>query len=117
MSRPEWIYGPSSTIVQRAVPDGAPFAQYLNVGGATVDIANVAGHTDQDRLTHTQAICLGCGALHAVEWLYDGQWDNSVGDFARLRDEGGERAIPQVRNWAQAHASTCRAMPTPEATR
>lgn len=104
MSRPEWIYGPSGTIAQKAVPIGPPFARYLTVGGATVELAKVVGYGDSDRLTHTRAVCTGCNALHAIEWLYQG-------DYTQLRDEDGQRATPQVRDWAQDHASTCRAMP------
>ena len=79
-------------------------SRYLTVGGATVDITKIAGYVDRPEPTHTQAICTGCEETHAVEWLYQGS-------YGQLRDEDGQRATPQARDWAQEHASICRAMP------
>lgn len=76
-------------------PEGV-IARYLTVGGNTVDL------TETDRDEHgggvyvTYANCNGCPATWSAHW-----------------ENGHELAIAQVRDWAQSHAETCRAMPRP----
>jgi hypothetical protein len=75
-------------------------AQYLTVGGATVEIQAV----DSPDIVYTAA-CTGCAEKQPF----------TSGD-ARY-GTNGEYAVRQViaeaRAWAQPHASVCRALPNP----
>ena len=73
---------------QTAWPEGV-IARYLTVGGATVDVTD---RRTEDYLRYA-ADCTGCG----------NRWTH-----------GDER---YAREWAQAHAERCRALPQPEVTR
>lgn len=116
MSRPGWIYGPSGTIAQRAVPTEPPLARYLTVGGATVDLTE---HPD-DPEPATLATCTGCNAERTSTW-YLAYFAAPLGKNypqqpATARSDARNHAEKEARAWAQQHASTCRAMPRPEAT-
>jgi hypothetical protein len=76
----------------------AVIAQYLTVGGATVDITK--------HRTSVTAHCNGCPDTSSNHWWPD--------DDSPYNVEAQERmAIEAARRWAQSHASTCRAMPKP----
>jgi hypothetical protein len=89
-------------------------ARYLTVGGATVDL------TEHPAATHVPAQsvaeCRGCPATKVIDWTIK-SWDESVGDYDDERDPDGASYTADARDWAQAHASTCRAMVMPEVTR
>lgn len=93
-------------------PDGV-IARYLTVGGATVDVIERAGYYDVKHPTETQAACTGCSMAETFEW----GWSPSHAEFGTGPqpnfDEGGRWTTPEARDWAQAHAETCRAMPKP----
>lgn len=97
---------------QAAWPEGV-VARYLTIGGATADVAEQSGHFATDDPTETVATCLGCGEVERVEWGFNitahevGRAQDAVFS-ARAHD-----ATQKVRNWAQAHAECCRAMPRP----
>lgn len=80
-------------------------AKYLTVGGATVDITQV---NDLDEPLH-HASCTGCGTYHNEVW--------GLGYYAGNRHSAAQGALHDTRTWTQDHASACRAMPMPEATR
>jgi hypothetical protein len=80
----------------------AVIGQYLTVGGATVDITD---ESHSDRITIT---CLGC-TWTTHEYLR--------GIYTDTPDQTAQRVaenLPTAREQAQAHASTCRAMPLPK---
>lgn len=87
-----------------------PFAQYLTVGGATVDI------TEHPASRHVPAQsvaeCLGCRATKVIDWTAR-QWNQDIGDYDDERDPDGTSYTAEARDWAQEHASICRAMPRP----
>jgi hypothetical protein len=74
-------------------PEGV-IARYLTVGGATVDASEQPGYS-------SLAVCTGC------VWE---AWSHFVEDA----DGGGQSPTLKVREWAQAHAEKCRAMPKPD---
>lgn len=89
-------------------------ARYLTVGGATVDLAhgNRTFPTPDgigETRNHTSAVCTGCPASEEFShWRIVKRmtFDDKVRD--------PEAADSDARDWAQAHASVCRAMPRPE---
>ncbi|MEU3656427.1 hypothetical protein AB0E67_27195 [Streptomyces sp. NPDC032161] len=96
-----------------AWPTGV-IARYLTVGGATVDITTQTQITRKEDRDHRTvgdialaAQCTGCTDSH--ESTYEGLYINLVGPV--LESFYGER----TREWAQAHAEKCRAMPKPTA--
>jgi hypothetical protein len=82
-------------------PQPQPYARYLTVGGATVDI--VRGEPFADAAD--TATCTGCGALTRSYGT------SEAGDSREDRARYAER---EARKAAQAHAEKCRAMPAPE---
>lgn len=76
-------------------------AQYLTVGGATVDI------THEPYKGGLFARCLGCTWHHRART--EDKYDDTPEQTAARIDE----AMPEARNHAQAHAETCRAIPRP----
>jgi hypothetical protein len=97
--------------VQTAWPEGV-IARYLTVGGATVDLTLVQreqGGYDVRGIARTRdrsrAACTGCPASEEFP-----HWVGVYGDIHQP-DAADEKA----REWAQAHAETCRAMPRPTA--
>lgn len=103
-----------SQTTRTAWPEGV-VARYLTVGGGTVDLIEQSGYYTTDKSTETHAACSACPAKHTVEW----GWDCSANQYGNPQpdsfDEGGRYATPAVREWAQDHAETCRAMPKPTA--
>lgn len=92
-------------------PEGV-VARYLTVGGAHVDVIEQSGYYSRTEPTETHVTCSGCPATHTVEW----GWDGYAAEFGQPQtnfDEGGKSSTPQAREWAQAHAETCRALPRP----
>lgn len=88
-------------------------AQYLTVGGATVDLTEESDYGHVDVATQTAATCLGCGTRHVEDWGWD-FWANERGEEQPpTYQRRGEHATPQARRWAQSHADTCRAIPRP----
>ena len=75
-------------------PEGV-IARYLTVGGATVDI-----ETQQEGWRSDHWFCRGCSATSR------GAYTGPFGDPFTLSD---------IREQAQSHAETCRAMPKPSA--
>jgi hypothetical protein len=90
----------------------AVIAQYLTVGGATVDLTEESGYTHVTVLTETVAKCAGCGERHVEEWGWD-YWANKRGEEQPAYQPRGEYATPLARRWAQSHAEKCRAIPRP----
>ena len=101
--------------VQTTWPEGV-IARYLTVGGATVDLtAKQIPHTFPDGISGTRGLtvasCTGCSASsdfphwHIRKGTYGGSWDEDI----------PEKANTDARDWAQAHADKCRAMPRPTA--
>nr|WSW60386.1 hypothetical protein OG513_18370 [Streptomyces sp. NBC_00998] len=97
-------------------------ARYLNVGGATVDIATTIAAAGFNNVPHADggirmvdtvnvtftATCTGCSRAHDATHLkiWRRIWEEvhaPAGAAASLADRATE--------WAQAHAETCRAMP------
>jgi hypothetical protein len=73
-------------------------ARYLTVGGATVDItATEYTHADPNR----RADCNGCGEYEETTQ------DHSEARYKRYV----QKTTREIREWAQAHAEMCRAMP------
>lgn len=95
-----------------AWPEGV-IARYLTVGSAIVDITQTQViHKEGDRYTRNTvgdltltARCDGC--LARDEYLYEGLYLDLVEPV--LANGYSE----EVREWAQAHAETCRTMTTP----
>jgi hypothetical protein len=91
----------------------AVIAQYLTVGGSTVDLTEESEYIDVTVPTATFAKCAGCGERHMQEWGWD-FWANQRGEEQPASyQQRGQRATPEARRWAQGHAETCRAMPRP----
>lgn len=103
-----------STETVTAWPAGV-IARYLTVGGATVDVTTRSGYYNRTDPTESVATCNGCDKTESVEWVLRA-WDYSENGYASVTDEGGERSTPKIRDWAQAHAEKCRAMPKPNQT-
>lgn len=80
-------------------------ARYLTVGGATVDIT----HFPESRSLATVAACTGCPA--AEEFSHYRTYYGPDGFLAEKHDP--DPADARARTWAQSHAETCRALPTP----
>jgi hypothetical protein len=87
-------------------------ARYLTVGTATVDVTHRLNFLSPPEPFATAAACSGCpDSEEFSHWFGSGsEWD---GTFKEERHV--ERADEQARDWAQAHAETCRAMPHPTA--
>ena len=90
----------AQTIQTTAWPEGV-IARYLTVAGATVDIT----YTSHSGLL--TATCTGCGN---VEHTNTG---GLLSDTPETEDARVEKALPESRELAQAHAETCRAMARP----
>jgi hypothetical protein len=88
-------------------------ARYLNLGGATVDVTET-GPRDSRLLHSTVAACSGCPASDRSAWE-DGHYDCSGTFHPMPREASVRRAEYAAREWAQAHAEKCRAMPRPTA--
>lgn len=90
-----------------------PIAQYLTVGGATVDLVEESDYSGITVPTQTVARCGGCGGRHIEEWGWS-FWANERGEEQpHSYERRGEHATPKARTWAQTHAETCRAIPNP----
>ncbi|TFI30131.1 hypothetical protein [Streptomyces sp. 4R-3d] len=89
---------------QTVWPEGV-FARYATVGGSTVDLHN---DTEVKERSATVASCAGCTETESVKWA---RWirPGTQGYTIQSRDKGESGA----REWAQAHAEKCRAMPRP----
>lgn len=81
-------------------------ARYLTVGGATVDVLDATYRDRSTTLHAAYATCTGhgCGASHTT--MSNQQFTNHP-DVK----ESDPRLIEQAKEWAQAHAETCRALP------
>jgi hypothetical protein len=88
---------------QAAWPEGV-IARYLNLGGGTVDI------TYTSHSGYLIATCSGCGDDEYTET--HGRLD----DPPEQEAERVEKALPESREWAQAHADKC-VMPRPDGAR
>lgn len=103
---------------QRAAEQAAAIlAQYLTVGGATVDITEDASGDEPATIT----TCLGCGTGNSARWDL-AYYTAPIGPgyperTATARSDARRQAEREARTWAQDHASTCRAMPTPGGAR
>lgn len=89
----------------------AVIARYLTVGGATVDLtAEISnGEVGNSLNCEYKAACAGCKHSHQTDggsW-----WDTQEArqELMEAQNLGGR----SIRNWAQAHAETCRAIPQP----
>lgn len=94
-------------------PEGT-IARYLTLGGATVDLTERSGFTDRTEPTETHAACGGCPATLTVDWGWSGYADEYNQPQPDKFDEGGKKATPEARAWAQSHAERCRALPRPD---
>lgn len=83
-----------------AWPEGV-IARYLTVGGATVDL--------RPGSDSCESVCGGCDAR---EFSRGFTYINRAAP-GTLR----ELAVRDAKEWSQEHASECRAMPKPEASR
>ena len=93
-----------------AWPEGV-IARYLTIGGATVDLTHrdrfyPTGDGIGETRNLTLAACTGCPA--AEEFSHWRVVKRMTFDD-KVRDP--EAADRDARDWAQAHAETCRAMP------
>jgi hypothetical protein len=98
-------------------PEGV-IARYLTVAGATVDLARKQiRHTFPDGILGTRgltsATCTGCPASGEFP-----HWRTRTGTWSGSWDEDipAEKADADARDWAQAHAEKCRALPRPAVT-
>lgn len=87
-------------------------ARYLTVGGATVDVSEQPTYYDSTDPRSSVAICAGCDKREVIDWTRD-MWNYTQDCMVEETDEGGQWSTPKVREWAQAHAEKCRAMPKP----
>ncbi|MCE7081189.1 hypothetical protein [Streptomyces sp. ST2-7A] len=101
-----------TTPTATAWPTGV-IARYLTTGGTTVDITERSGHYGVKHPTEHLATCHGCGETHTEDWGWDAQHDafgtGPQPDF----DPTGESHLPAAKQWTQAHAERCRALPRP----
>lgn len=97
------------TATETTWPDDV-IIRYRTVGGATVDITTTP--VSEHDYAATTAECLGCDARKNIDWVTR-TWDTSIGDYRKADDSDGREYTATVRDWAQDHASTCRAMPKP----
>ncbi|MFJ1782586.1 hypothetical protein ACIOKA_38405 [Streptomyces anulatus] len=87
-------------------------AQYKTLGGAIVTIAEQSGVYWVEHPTEHGVRCNGCDETHVETWGYDA-WHDEFGTGPQPNfDATGESALPAAREWAQAHAEICRALPT-----
>jgi hypothetical protein len=94
---------------QQPTPGTGPWAEgviarYLTVAGATVDIT-YASHSGL-----IVATCTGCGNVERTNT------GGLLTDPPEKEDARIEKALPESRELAQAHASECRALPRPAVT-
>lgn len=94
---------PNPSALAEPWPAGV-IARYLAVAGATVDIA-YASHSGL--LTAT---CNGCGNIERTDT------GGLLSDPPEKEEARVEKALPDSRELAQAHASECRALPRPAVT-
>ncbi|MEU2603246.1 hypothetical protein [Streptomyces albus] len=103
-----------SESTQAAWPEGV-IVRYLTVGGATVDLAVRSGYFGVEHPTEHFVACSGCGETCSVEWGWDA-WHEDFGTGPQPNfDPTGLSVLPKAREWGQAHAEYCRALPRPEA--
>ncbi|MGW2223828.1 hypothetical protein [Streptomyces formicae] len=89
-------------------------ARYLTVGGATVDITRRFTLPPDPEPYATLATCTGCP--DSKETSHYRTYYPSGGFLGEATEEHEPEAAEEgVREWAQAHAEKCRAMPKPEA--
>lgn len=82
-------------------------ARYLTAGGASVDVS-------EDHETNcTSAVCTGCPSMSGTRGFDWRQVTGAHFDGTYRQYEDREFAMEQAREWAQAHAEKCRAMPRP----
>lgn len=95
-----------STDQTAAWPEGV-VARYLTVAGATVDLRHDMALIVDTGPNLTIASCggEGCVAVYTEKW----------GPHSFRTDNGSRGADQEARQWAQAHAETCRALPRPTA--
>jgi hypothetical protein len=91
-------------------PDGV-IARYLTVGGATIDLTYQMNVLTPPEPYATLAACTACPASsehnhHRLVWGMHSQYEKHL----------PELADNDARDWAQAHAEKCRALPRPEAS-
>ncbi|CQR59275.1 hypothetical protein [Streptomyces leeuwenhoekii] len=90
-----------------AWPEGV-IIRYLTVAGSalgrddlTVDIRHDTLYLSDTRPNVTVARCAGCDNYRTEEWK----------QHAHRVSNGSSEADDEAREWAQAHAETCRAIP------
>ncbi|MFG2532737.1 hypothetical protein [Streptomyces sp. NPDC048516] len=98
-----------STSTQATWPEGV-IARYLTVAG-TADPTAYVEITYTSHSGYLVATCAGCGDDEYTET--HGRLD----DPPEREAERVEEALPESREWAQAHAEKCRAMPRPDGAR
>jgi hypothetical protein len=98
---PEWL---ASQLARQAAWDDNALARYLTVAGATVDIT-YASHSGL-----LIATCTGCKQIERTDT------GGLLADPPEKEAARIEKALPESRTLAQAHAEKCRALPKPAAT-
>lgn len=93
----------SARTTESAAWPGGVIARYVNVVGAHVDIT-YASHSGL-----ITATCTGCGWVDLTD-TGGYAYDPPEKEAARV-----EKALPESREYAQAHAEKCRALPRPTA--
>ena len=94
---------------ETAWPEGV-IARYVTVGGATVDLTVPASHTES---YETDVACTGCPAKEVFSH-YRTAYTVHAGIGPRSEDvHDPDAANAKARKWAQSHAESCRAMPSP----
>ncbi|MGA4960256.1 hypothetical protein [Streptomyces lavendulocolor] len=108
----------TATRTQTAWPPNI-IARYLTVAGSSlgredlaVEVSTRYSDFTPPEPIATSASCTGCPAATEV-----GHWFGSGShvDGTYMEDRDPQRAAAQAREWAQAHAEKCRAMPNPTA--
>jgi len=101
----------TETTTQTVWPDGV-IARYLTVAGALVDINAIGIYRQTSVGTATDititAYCQGCRQKNVSTYL--GRDASALGD-----DFFASSLCNNARDWAQAHAEKCRALPRPTA--
>lgn len=82
-------------------PDGV-IARYLTVGGGVVNVRH-------DYTGVADSVCSGCTTTH-LSYGCTGLRNPTV-------EQQDAAALAEARQWSQAHAERCRAMPKPVASR
>jgi hypothetical protein len=108
----------TATRTQTAWPQNV-IARYLTVAGSSLGREDLAVEvvTRYNAFTPPEPIatsvsCTGCPASEEIShWLES--YSHFKGAYEEEHDQ--ERANAQAREWAQAHAEKCRAMPNPTA--